>query len=79
MDSRSAFFETLDKFQLSAADISRRSDVDPQVISKYRTGKQRLRQDTFDKLVDALPEEAKFYYFALRMKTVKKTAEIVAA
>jgi hypothetical protein len=79
MDSRSAFFETLDKFQLSAADISRRSDVDAQVISKYRTGKQRLRQDTFDKLIDALPDEAKFYYFALRMKTVKKATELVVA
>lgn len=77
MDSREAFFETLDKFKLSAADISRRSDVASQVISKYRTGKQNLRQDTFDKLIDALPEEAKFYYFALRMKS-KKT-ELIAA
>ena len=79
MDSRSAFFETLDKFNLSAADISRRSDVDAQVISKYRTGKQRLRQDTFDKLIDALPDEAKFYYFALRMKSVKKKIELNTA
>ena len=79
MDSRSAFFETLDKFNLSAADISRRSEVDAQVISKYRTGKQRLRQDTFDKLIDALPDEAKFYYFALRMKTIKKTTELIVA
>jgi predicted transcriptional regulator len=80
MDSRSAFFETLDKFNLSAADISRRSDVDAQVISKYRTGRQKnLRQDTFDKLIDALPDEAKFYYFALRMKSVKKTAELAVA
>jgi len=75
MNSRAAFFEALDKFKISAADISRRSEVEPQVISKYRTGKQNLRQDTFDKLIDALPDEAKFYYFALRMKSVKKETD----
>jgi predicted transcriptional regulator len=79
MDSRQAFFETLERFKLSAADISRRSEVATEVISKYKTGKQRIRQDTFDKLVDALPDEAKFYYFALRMKTVKKTLEPIPA
>ena len=78
MDSRQAFFETLDRFSLSAADISRRSDLDSQVISKYPPVKQNLRQDTFDKLIDALPEEARFYYFALRMKS-KKTVELNTA
>jgi len=72
MDSRSAFIETLDKFGVTAANLSRRSGIEPEVISKYKTGKQNLRLDTFDKLIDALPEEAKFYYFALRMKPEKK-------
>lgn len=72
MDSRSAFIETLDKFNLTAAKLSRLSGIEPEVISKYKTGKQNLRLDTFDKLIDALPDEAKFYYFALRMKREKK-------
>ena len=79
MDSRSAFIETLNKFDLTAANLARLSGIEPEVISKYRTGKQNLRLDTFDKLIDALPEEAKFYYFALRMKSVKKTNELVSA
>ena len=73
MNSRSAFFTTLNKFDITAADISRLAAIEPEVISKYRTGRQNLRQDTFDKLIDALPYDAKFYYFALRMRPDEST------
>jgi len=79
MDSRSAFIEAMDKFGITAAKLSRLSGIEPEVISKYKTGKQNLRLDTFDKLIDALPEEAKFYYFALRMKSVKKDEQLAIA
>ncbi len=67
MNSRDAFFQTLDRFGIVAAEVSRKSCVPPEVISKYRNSKQSLRLDTFDKMLNALPEEARFYYFALRL------------
>ncbi|MEE3716271.1 hypothetical protein V2H45_05885 [Tumidithrix elongata RA019] len=70
MDSKTAFFKTLETFHVKAAEVSEKSGVAPEVISKFKTGKQQnLRQDTFDKLVDALPDDARFYYLALRFNS----------
>lgn len=60
-----AFDKSLKKFKLSAAWLSRQSSVSEKIISQFRNGHQRIYTETLEKLVEALPIEAKLYFFGL--------------
>ncbi len=60
-----AFDKSLKKFKLSAAWLSRQSSVSEKIISQFRNGHQRIYTETLEKLVEALPIEAKLYFFDL--------------
>lgn len=67
-----AFDRTLSQFGISAKWLGAESGVSEVMISRFRNGKQ-VQTDTLDKLLDALPEEPKQYFFSLVLGSVKKS------
>lgn len=52
------------RFDLTGADIAAKSGLTPTQISKFRNG-ENLRIDSVEKILDALPEEAREYMLLL--------------
>lgn len=57
-----AFNETLDKFGLKATWLSEKTGVSNQGISRLRTGERDIYLQTFGKLFEAMPIEAKQFF-----------------
>lgn len=58
-----AFNETLDKFNISGRDIAAKSGLREATISQFRHGKQAILSDGLEKIIQALPPEARNYMF----------------
>jgi transcriptional regulator with XRE-family HTH domain len=69
MEWREAFNKTLDHFDIKAAEIAERSGVDAVQISKFRNSKKDMHAHNFQKLIDALPSQAKMYFWYLAMSS----------
>lgn len=59
-----AFQETLFRFRLKGAEIAERSGLPPTRISEFRNGKN-IRIDNLEKILKALPREARVYLLNL--------------
>lgn len=59
-----AFKETMFRFKLTGAELSHRSGVTRGQISQFRNGKN-LRIDSVERIIEALPQEAKIYMLFL--------------
>ncbi len=59
-----AFQETMFRFKLKGADLAERSGLTPTQVSDFRNGKN-LRIDSVEKLLKAMPEEARLYMLQL--------------
>lgn len=59
-----AFRETMFRFGLTGNEIAERSGLTPTQISKFRKG-ENLRIDSVERILEALPEEAKEYMMLL--------------
>ena len=59
-----AFRETLFRFNLKGADLAERSGLTPTQISKFRNG-ENLRIDSVERILAALPEDAREYMLLL--------------
>ncbi|WP_416667918.1 helix-turn-helix domain-containing protein [Egbenema bharatensis] len=71
-----AFRETLFRFELTGKEIAERSGLSPAQISEFRNGKN-LRIDSVEKILDALPQEARNYMLKLvARKGVESTDSI---
>jgi transcriptional regulator with XRE-family HTH domain len=71
-----AFRETLFRFELTGKEIAERSGLSPAQISEFRNGKN-LRIDSVEKILDALPQEARNYMLKLvASKGVESTDSI---
>lgn len=57
-----AFNETLDEFGIKAVWLAERTGVSNQGISRLRTGERDIYLQTFGKLFEALPIEAKMFF-----------------
>ncbi len=57
-----AFDKTLKKFGINARLLSEQSGVSEKMISLFRNEKQRIYSDSFEKLLEALPLEARLYF-----------------
>ncbi len=57
-----AFDKTLKKFGINARLLSEHSGVSEKMISLFRNEKQRIYSDSFEKLLEALPLEARLYF-----------------
>ncbi len=64
MDLGKSFDQTLKRFGISAAWLSRESGVNAQMISRFRNGKE-VQTDTLEKLLAVLPFEMQQYFFSL--------------
>lgn len=58
-----ALNETLEVFNLSAKEISQASGVREATISEFRRGLKDIHTDNLERLLHALPQEAKQYLF----------------
>lgn len=59
-----AFKETMHRFDLKGADIAERSGLTAAQISLFRKG-QNLRIDNLERILEAMPQEAKEYMLLL--------------
>lgn len=60
-----AFDKTLRDFGINAKWLSERSGVSEKMISLFRNDKQRIYSDSLEKLLEALPGDARRYFFDL--------------
>jgi len=60
-----ALDKALERYGISAKWLSEQSGVSQQMISQFRNGKQRIYSDSLEKLLAALPNEVKDYFFGL--------------
>ena len=67
MDFRDAFNETLEHYQIKASELSEVSGLDPVQISKFRNKHKNMQTHNFQKLIDALPANARMYFWYLVM------------
>jgi transcriptional regulator with XRE-family HTH domain len=58
-----AFNETLEKFKISGREIAARSGLREATISQFRHGKQAILSDGLERIIKALPPEARNYMF----------------
>ena len=58
-----AFNETLDQFKISGREIAAKSGLREATISQFRHGKQAILSDGLEKIIKALPPEARNYLF----------------
>lgn len=68
-----AFDKTLKNFGINARRLSEQSGVSEKMISLFRNDRQRIYSDSFEKLLEALPIEAKLY-FLIQLSEDKLTA-----
>lgn len=59
-----AFQETMFRFKLKGTDLAEQSGLTPTQISDFRHGKN-LRIDSVEKLLDAMPKDARLYMLGL--------------
>ncbi len=62
MKINKAFDKTLKNFGINARRLSEQSGVSEKMISLFRNDRQRIYSDSFEKLLDALPLEARLYF-----------------
>ena len=63
MNFADAFNETLIHFSIKGKDIAAESGLPEAAISRFRKGEQDIKASTLEKLLSALPTEAKQYLF----------------
>lgn len=64
MNFVTALNSTLEQFNIKNRELARLSGVDESSISRYRNGTRDLQAETLQKLISALPKEARdFFYF----------------
>jgi transcriptional regulator with XRE-family HTH domain len=72
MDARTSLNKSFQMFDLKASEIAERAGVAPEIISRFRRGKG-ITVDTLDKIIQALPVEAKTYFGFLLVADIKET------
>jgi transcriptional regulator with XRE-family HTH domain len=64
-DPRDALDETIRLFNIKASDLAQKSGIDEQMISKYRRKHKDMNSLNLVKLANALPREARSYFYLL--------------
>jgi transcriptional regulator with XRE-family HTH domain len=67
MDFRTALNETLRRFGIKAAALSEACGISPMEISRFRKGRKDVNAATLKRMVDALPNDARLYFYYLLM------------
>lgn len=61
MNTREALEQSFQVFDLKASEVADRAGISPEIISRFRHGKG-ITVDTLDKIIQALPSQAKAYF-----------------
>jgi len=61
------FNETIELFNLKASDLASESGVGTNQVSRFRNGKTDLQTASLEKLIDAMPKNAKAYFYSRLM------------
>ena len=67
MDFHDAFKERLSRFELKGVDLAREAGLSVMQISQFKNG-QNIRIDTLQRLLEAMPPEAKKFMLLLVAK-----------
>jgi transcriptional regulator with XRE-family HTH domain len=62
-----AFDKTLERFQIKAAEIAKKSGKSESAISQFRNGHKDIGSSALIELTRALPVEAQYYFWSLCM------------
>jgi hypothetical protein len=65
VDPRDALNQTLDVFDIKAVDLVGLSGISAQEISRYRNKRKDMNSLNLQKVVNALPQAARFYFYSL--------------
>lgn len=60
-----AFVEVIEKYKLKQHELVSKSGVDKGVVSRFINGESDIKARNLQKLVKALPPQAKAYYYML--------------
>lgn len=63
MKFATAFDATLKHFKISARELALQSGVAESSISRYRRGERDIQADSLERLLEALPQEARHYFY----------------
>jgi transcriptional regulator with XRE-family HTH domain len=74
MSFANALRHTMSEFKLTGTELSKKSGVSKNTISAFRQGGQSLTVENLEKLLGAMPEEARRYLFAELVNTKQTIA-----
>lgn len=63
MNFVAALNSTIEEFNIKNRELSRLSGVDESSISRYRNGTRDLQAETLQKIISALPKQAREYFY----------------
>jgi transcriptional regulator with XRE-family HTH domain len=63
MTFANALKHTMTEFGLTGAQLAEKSGVSKNTVSAFRQGRQSLTVDNLEKLLGAMPQEARSYFF----------------
>jgi transcriptional regulator with XRE-family HTH domain len=64
MTFSNALRHTMSEFRLTGTELSKKSGVSKNTISAFRQGTQSLTVENLEKLLGAMPDEARRYFFS---------------
>ncbi len=69
METHEAFSETIRRFKISLAEISRKTDISQATLSRFKNGHNDLGSRNLQKILCALPAYAREYFYTLWCRT----------
>jgi transcriptional regulator with XRE-family HTH domain len=60
-----ALRQTMFKYRLTGADLARMSGVSISQVNQFKNGKRDIATSNFQKIIEALPDEAKMHFLQL--------------
>lgn len=75
MTPNEAFDYVLNLYKVSAEEVARISGINKSAISKFRNGKHQMNSDNLQKIVQALPPDARSHFTMLFSFSNNKIAE----
>lgn len=65
METHQAFAETIKIFKISLAEISRKTDISPATLSRFKNGHQEIGANNLQKVLKVIPPYAREYFYTL--------------
>jgi predicted transcriptional regulator len=76
MDFYEALKLTIEAFNLKASDLAKTSEINPEEISRFKTGKKDFTSRKLNRLIKGLPNNAQAYFYSLMIRNCQNTVQI---